>query len=165
MEIELSTRKNNHIINFQHSERLSLLEIADNESNMATYLGCTYRTDPCGFYNCHGLTFASRRTRIYETTELRKIISDDDYEYIEITNVFPGDIILYITKLGAIIHSGIILTVESIGNEVIPIILSKWGSGSEVVHNFKNCPYWQTDTIIEFYRIRSIHHRGIHVAE
>ena len=40
------------------------------------------RRDPTAAYNCHGLTFASRRTGIYELDDLKLILKDDGYKRI-----------------------------------------------------------------------------------
>jgi hypothetical protein len=43
-------------------------------------------------YNCHGLTFASRRTRIYD---VQQVLAEDAYEHIPLNEVEPGDVIVY----------------------------------------------------------------------
>lgn len=40
---------------------------------ISEYADCKHRTtQPCLRYNCHGLTFASRRTAITDTSEVQK---------------------------------------------------------------------------------------------
>jgi hypothetical protein len=157
MEIDLATRQNSHIENNQYVGRLLYKDIKDNDTYMRVYKGqgAIWRTMPTGLYNCHGLTFASKRTRIYSNQEIRKIIKEDGYKEINLDDVFPGDIILYIVGFGQIDHSGIVLTIDKIGNTKIPIILSKWGNGSEVVHAYTNCPYFKSDGKVEYYRLES----------
>jgi hypothetical protein len=155
MEIDLVTRLNHHIENEQYDGMLPYRDIHDNEEYMRLYkgFGAIWRTQPSGIYNCHGLTFASKRTRVFSTDEIRKILQEDAYIKISIENVFPGDIILYVTNIGDITHSGIILSVERNVLGLFPMVLSKWGNGSEVFHSYNNCPYFASDILTEFYRI------------
>lgn len=60
------------------------------------YLAAVHRpVGPCSTYNCHGLTFASRRTQISQPSEVAKILADDDYTEISLKNVMVGDIAIY----------------------------------------------------------------------
>jgi hypothetical protein len=43
------------------------------------------RTAMSAAYNCHGLVFASRRTHIISALELNKVLRDDDYKEIDMT--------------------------------------------------------------------------------
>lgn len=70
-------------------------------------------------YNCHGLTFASRRTWIGKAVEVAKILQDDEYEVIDLRELMPGDIVVYFLN-GDAEHSGVVLEVG-----YIPTILSK----------------------------------------
>jgi len=102
---------------------------------------------PSRQYNCHGLTFASRRTWIWKPSEIEKILKDDEYEtVVELENVLPGDIVIY-SQDGDVEHSGIVLSVDP-----VPLILSKWGSSHEVIHKINECPYSGS---ITFHRIRT----------
>jgi len=152
--IELRTRQNNPISNEQFTGHLPYKDIADNIEFMRTYLNCCYRTEPTGIYNCHGLTFASRRTRIYDNTDLRRILFEDGYFPVNDDSIYPGDIILYVNRKGDIIHSGFVLNVNKIGDIKIPMVLSKWGNGSEVCHAFNNCPYYEYNINIEYHRVK-----------
>jgi hypothetical protein len=95
-------------------------------------------------YNCHGLTFASKRTWVYLDSEIEKILRDDNYiEIKDEKDVLPGDIIIYYDENG-ITHSGNIIQVDLPHTEfdLIKIIaLSKWGKHKEVVHNVNYSPY------------------------
>src|SRR5260370_1084878 len=53
-----------------------------------------FRVDLAPGYNCHGLTFASRRTTIWRADEVRKILAHDGYQRIDPKEILPGDIIL-----------------------------------------------------------------------
>ena len=94
------------------------------------------RNNPTDCYNCHGMTFASRRTGVYENSEVVKILTHDSYKSIKLEDVMPGDIVIYHDPE----HSGMVLSVEkSIG--IIPKILSKWGMTYEAIHSVYLCPY------------------------
>jgi hypothetical protein len=77
-------------------------------------------------YNCHGLTFASKRSAIYDAQEVNKILDEDDYIVIcKVTDVRRGDIIVYYSSDGDAEHSGLVIGAL----QRLPIILSKWGYG------------------------------------
>lgn len=103
-------------------------------------------TAPGGTYNCHGLTFAARRTEISDASEVRKILQDDDYDAVNLKDIMPGDIIIYF-KDGDLEHSGVVVDCQSLG----PFILSKWGGAHEVVHFFSDCPYDASD--VRYFRV------------
>jgi len=153
MTIELRTRKNNPIRNDQYCGNLPYKDFHDNQVFERKYCGTKFKSSPTGIYNCHGLTFACRRTRIYDNQDIRRILKEDDYHQIQFDDIFFGDLILYVTNLGDISHSGIIVNIDNSGGIKVPMVLSKWGNGSEVYHAFKNCPYWNTDIHLEYYRI------------
>ncbi len=99
---------------------------------------------PSARYNCHGLTFASRRTCIEIASEVQKIINDDDYTEIDIKNVLPGDIAIYYNSnppVTDIEHSGIVVSLVKTDILNKPKILSKWGGAHEVIHFPEDCPY------------------------
>lgn len=104
-------------------------------------------TEPSAHYNCHGLTFAGRRTSIESPDEVLDILSDDGYERIPRHEVMSGDVVVYF-KDGAPDHSGIVMSTEVFGDMWI---LSKWGELHEVVHRPSDCVYDASD--IRFYRI------------
>jgi len=104
-------------------------------------------------YNCHGLTFASRRTSITESTAIQSILVDDAYVEVDWAEIAAGDVVLYLEQ-GDFSHSGIVLNVDRSG--IVPVIwiLSKWGHAHEVVHKLHECPYaGQPDSEIHFWRI------------
>jgi hypothetical protein len=138
--ITVETRKGNRIENEQVLDEISIYEKQQEVEIVKKFPGITLRNDSTAIYNCNGLTFASRRTRIWITSEIRKILQDDNYHKIEELKVLPGDVILYIAKNGDIEHSGIVVS-EPDRNLRIPFILSKWGNGPEIIHFATNCPY------------------------
>jgi hypothetical protein len=101
---------------------------------------------PCKTFNCHGLTFASRRTWV-GSPEVSKILADDDY--VQVPNedpILPGDIALYV-KDRDYNHSGIVVYLK----QDTPWILSKWGECQEAVHAVLDCPYF--DCNVEYHRV------------
>ena len=108
------------------------------------------RTNPNPIYNCHGLTFASRRTWITDNESLHHIINDDGYKKIDLEQVLPGDIILYFSEDGDIMHSAIVISKPD-NHLKIPQVLSKWGKYKEIIHVANNCPY---DFNVEYYRVK-----------
>jgi hypothetical protein len=104
---------------------------------------------PCNTFNCHGLTFASRRTWIDRSEDIQKILDDDDYTEIKNKrNVKPGDIAIF-RKDGEIYHSGIVVDVsDSLRG---PRILSKWAVLHEVIHYPYEGPY--SDGVVTYYRV------------
>ena len=98
-------------------------------------------------YNCHGLTFASRRTVIDKPNDIERIIQDDDYGEVDHSDVKPGDIAVYYSG-GDAEHSGIVIEIS----DDRPIkILSKWGVGQEVRHWVHVCPY--DSSAVQYYRV------------
>ncbi len=86
------------------------------------------RKQPCGFYNCFGLVWASRRTSIYEESEISKILIDDGYRQITEVEMQPGDIVLYRFQ-GNTLHAAMFIEFREIqlGKSPVPWVLSKWG--------------------------------------
>jgi hypothetical protein len=114
-------------------------------------------SDACPVYNCHGLTFASRRTTVPPT--VLSILADDGFDQIPEKEARAGDIVLYVGPLGEVVHSGFVVNREFVeivaGNRtLIPIIWSKWGKGYEMVHPVGECPYLQDEgSETKYYRL------------
>lgn len=151
-ELALETRQSTAIRNeFNDNEPLPG-EILAASDLKAKYLGAQHRpTEVCYSYNCHGLTFASRRTQVYLTQCVRNILEDDGYAPVEKTNVLPGDICIYRDDTGEISHSGIVTSIEKLALLPRIKVLSKWGSAHEVIHYEDDCPYVPAQ--ISYYRI------------
>jgi hypothetical protein len=98
-------------------------------------------------YNCHGLTFAARRTGISDPGQVQKILNDDGYQQLALGE-FPlvGDIVVY-RENGDIVHSGVV--VGSRNQETM--VLGKWGDCHEAVHPVYHCPY--PNTTASYYRL------------
>ena len=142
-KIALQTSIGNDIDNYQ-IEELSQYEINSFANySQARWLGCKFKGQPTPKYNCHGFTFASRRTNIDKTSELRKILKEDSYIEVSSIDVMAGDVVLYVDNSGSsdIKHSGMVVGVD-LRNEIpFILILSKWGKYKEVVHPVHNCGY------------------------
>ena len=137
--LRLDTREKNHIENDLNREAPTegiMRKVADLKKDYPT---ARHRpTQPSAIYNCHGLTFAARRTGISKSAEVQKILNEDGYVKIERSQISIGDIAIYQAKdTNEIEHSGIIVEVGQFG----PRILSKWGQCHEVIHFIAECPY------------------------
>jgi hypothetical protein len=104
-------------------------------------LGIERRSGPTPFYNCHGMTFASRRTGIFESDTIRQILMEDGYVEVTKENVLAGDVILYFDGTGDFEHSGIVISPPRPDNLFVPLVCSKWGKYAELLHQGNNCPY------------------------
>jgi len=147
--IELQTSKRTNIPNSQENNEYSLLYQKQLGDLKVQYLGSKFKSGPSQLYNCHGMTFANRRTGIYENKVISTILNDDSYIEVNSLSILPGDIVIYFSNDGDAEHSGIILQCPS-GQEIAPIVLSKWGSSFEVIHSLYLCPYDLSN--IKYYR-------------
>jgi hypothetical protein len=147
-ELNLHTRNRNQVTNelsWQPMHYGAALQIADHKRQ---YSRADHRpVGPSRKYNCHGLTFASRRTWIDKALEVRKILQDDEYRVVQPADVLPGDIVVYYVD-GDAEHSGLVVDKGDIAG---PVILSKWGFCHEVIHRIRECPYDAGNVV--FYRI------------
>lgn len=157
-ELELETAAGHHIPNFQDAERIP--------SGMAEGLRRSHNRDfpeplvkrrttlPTNLYNCHGLVFASRRSKVFEPDHVRTILRDDQYrQIVRLNAVLPGDVVIYLVK-GVIDHTGVV--VEVIQSEIHPkiTIVSKWAQATEMIHDLYDCPYAkQADVTYEYWRM------------
>jgi hypothetical protein len=115
--------------------------------------GVTFRTPgPTGIYNCNGMTFASRRTQIWEPAAILRILAEDGHQEMEQANVLQGDTVVYFGPDGDPIHSGIVVGLSA-PPLVVPIVCSKWANLSEAIHPLGNCPYMEDTRSIKFYRV------------
>jgi len=155
--VVLSTRTGRPILNGQ-SDAISLFEwhqIGDIQRRFPPGPLLQYVNGTCPLYNCHGLTFASRRTTIGpEDSLIPTILKDDGYEEIQKANTQPGDLILYLNpEDNEVEHSGIVVkVVESPLGSPVPHVWSKWGKGPEAIHHFGECPYSPEN--VQFFRLR-----------
>lgn len=101
-----------------------------------------------GMYNCHGLTFAARRTCVDDLRAIAKILADDNYREVPALNVLPGDIVLYYEG-GVVCHSGIVVEVSGTVPRFTKVV-SKWGPSGEFVHWVHKSEYGQE---YKYYRV------------
>jgi len=152
IELALETSEKRKIPNAQISE-ISIYELnqfADYEKKYGE--SCKWCSNPTPIYNCHGMTFASRRTGIFESRVIDQILKDDKYQLINPEDVLPGDIILYIEKAtGDVEHSGIVISPPNENELGVPKVLSKWGKYSEILHWANRCPYDFSN--VHYYRV------------
>lgn len=147
--IHLETSKRSIIDNYQVLE-LSLLEHHLGKE-YEEYAFAVPRSSMSPLYNCHGMTFASRRTCIDNSVEIRKILQDDGYKQIIQKDILSGDIVLYIDSDNEIVHSATIVNVDKTNALPTIRVVSKWGKWKEYIHDLHNCPY--PDTKKEFWRL------------
>lgn len=148
--IVTQTRKGNNIKNNQDKVPPvfgQLLEVRDLKQK---HPFVTLRGKINSLYNCHGMTFASKRTGIYELPELNKILIEDEYWEVDLKDILPGDIVLYYSEQGDIEHSGFVIDVNDNGHIRTPKIISKWGPTWEVIHFIQDCPYDSSN--LKYYR-------------
>ncbi|MQA39949.1 hypothetical protein [Rugamonas aquatica] len=150
--IDLATARGSKIENAQITE-LDISEVNQfvhykKYETESTHL----RTHATPRYNCHGMTFASRRTGIYGTQDLKQILTEDDYIEIKLEDVLPGDVIIYVSPDGDYEHSGIVVSAPHDGFLGIPRVVSKWGKYAEFSHWANNCPY--TFANVKYFRIK-----------
>jgi hypothetical protein len=139
----LQTRMENDIENRQEAEysihRRDMEELKMRSEFPLLVAAATLRRRPSNLYNCHGMTFAGRRTGIREQAVIKLILSDDGYSHIQPKEVLPGDIVLYFEK-DEITHSGIVVS-EAVLDTVETIkVLSKWGGAGEYIHRLRDVP-------------------------
>jgi hypothetical protein len=92
--------------------------------------------------NCHGWVFASGRFAV-QGQDVEIILQDNDYSQTDEPR--PGDLIVYRSGAGEILHSGLVRKCTS---EAV-FIESKWGIGPRYLHRVADQPYSQD---FEFYR-------------
>ena len=156
--IELRTRANNAIENtqvWQHSK----LEWHLLDEHLDRFKNAERVSEACPVYNCHGLTFGSRRTQV--GLPIVSILEDDGFDPIASEkDVRPGDIVIYSDARGEVSHSGFVVWRNKISlapgaDTVIPMVWSKWGKGYEMIHAVRECPYLDTEgDIFTYYRLK-----------
>ena len=150
--IRLETSKGTGINNFQE------FDISQTQKNWDAEIPKKYplavrRTEMSALYNCHGLTFASRRTRVENTRDVHRILNDDSWiEVPEGPDVLAGDLVVYYSEDGDANHSGIV--VQCCPPLYVPVVCSKWGSSGEFVHSVRYYPNDMYGPFVKFYRCR-----------
>lgn len=148
-ELSLSTRRQRHIRNEMKREPPVDGALIQVQHYVKQYKSAIHRDEvgPCNTFNCHGLTFAARRTSV-EAADVPLILTDDDYiEVRDKKKVKPGDIAIF-RKNGEITHSGIVVEVDELRG---PRLLSKWGFLHEVIHYPFEGPYSECE--VTYHRV------------
>ena len=149
--IELRTRLNNSIDNLQAWQHGgSEWQQLDQEPDKWARAGAVRVGEPCPVYNCHGLTFASRRTQVdgTSTMSILQILAEDGYTEVPEPLAKFGDVIVYYDSDGHAEHSGIVV---SRPDASVIQVWSKWGRGYEMIHPAGSC-LWGA-FLKKFYRI------------
>jgi hypothetical protein len=147
------TAAGNEIPNSQELTVIGIDEEKARRNSFALkYKGAIPRTTkPTSIYNCHGLVLGARRTGIEK--DIREILKDDGYVQIQSeTNTLAGDIVLYVSQGGEVDHSAILVKPGYESMSAQGLVVSKWGSFIEYVHDIPLCPYF-SDANIEFWRL------------
>lgn len=148
--LQLSTRALNYIENILDEIPPTDGGIAEADAFRTDFRTAVHRPGPpSARYNCHGLTFAARRTRIWQDESIEQILTEDGYAQVQQADVIVGDLILYL-KDGAPDHSGLVVEIGDAASGGIRV-LSKWGEAHEVVHWINECPYKDCSKV--FYRL------------
>jgi len=124
--IIVQTRKGSDIKNEQVETAFSFGGLMELEDLKRDFPNATIRGQKGSLYNCHGLTFASKRTGIYELADLQMILKEDDYHEIHFNETLPGDIVLYFSEDGDVEHSGVLVDVNEGSDIRIPKIVRQF---------------------------------------
>ena len=136
--ILLQTSKGTSIPNYQGTE-ISQVHRNWNDELPRKHPRAIFRTLPSPVYNCHGLVFAARRTRIEEPEGISTILREDAYvEVASVRDVKPGDVVVYYSDDNDPNHSGIVVANDE--PHINPLICSKWGTAGEVIHYVGEVP-------------------------
>lgn len=147
-QLRLDSSLGNPIDNGQYNE-ISDYELSQ-YSKIKTDNILHRRCEATARYNCHGMTFASRRTGIYESSVVAQVLKEDGYSEISQNKVLPGDVIVYYSDDGDAEHSGVVVSLPD-GTFGIPQVMSKWGKYAEFIHWANQSPY--SFAVVKYYRI------------
>jgi hypothetical protein len=149
--IVVQTRRGKYIDNTLGNETMNQQKTKQEVDKFETKLNyLRKRTNPTSLYNCHGLTFASRRTWIDEKN-FSEILNDDGYQEVPENETLPGDIILYFNNQ-EVSHSGIVVK-EVTNDNRYPYIVSKLGSFGEYIHIANGIPVDDYGFTRKYYRV------------
>jgi hypothetical protein len=140
-ELHMHSACGNHIDNEQ-LEEISAFEANQFPAFERTYsVGTEICSEPTPRFNCHGMTFASRRTGIFRSSTIEQILREDGYVQISRDAVKPGDVIVYYDEDGDYEHSGIVIFPPTPARFYVPTVRSKWAKYRELIHPGNSCPY------------------------
>lgn len=141
MEIPLSTRLGTPIPNQQGAE-IDPRRRPFFRQVLQAYGSLVLRSPETGQYNCHGLVFASRRTRIQESAFVELILREDGYRCIDEGRAVVGDLVIY-QHQGEVTHTAVVTEVNHFGPgrpSFVLRVLSKWGDHAEYFHHPADVP-------------------------
>ncbi len=151
--IKLATRAGSWISNEQwdeyHPQQLQIAKsVMENIHKGIIVRSLTAR------YNCHGMTFASRRTSIFDPAVVQMILEEDGYAKLEDRNdAERGDVFVFRRSPDhPILHSGIVFNYRL--SPKTPDkkfeFLSQWGRNGEYFHD-EECAKGVFGDVCEFY--------------
>lgn len=154
--IILQTRERHNVANSQSCEP-DLKTHNDYDKFRKKHNFWINRKPACGVYNCFGMVWASRRTAIYEESDISLILRDDGYrQLLTESQLQPGDIVLY-RKNGDTRHAAMVMEIRPLGSSMVPWVLSKWNdSFGEDLHTLWDIPEILKDCLIEFWTDRPL---------
>lgn len=151
--LKLQTRCCNDIENDLPDVRLDADEMRRSDGHMRELVAKQFGDTACRCLelrrhatlddNCHGMTFANRRTNIRLSQTVEQVIREDGYVVVADADVKPGDIAVYYeadnpTEIG---HTGVVVRIEVLGTaNRVPYVLSKWGRAGEYIHRVGTYP-------------------------
>lgn len=153
--LRLDSAQANHIDNEQFRDALSAWESHQNLDQQRKHPNARECARETARYNCHGMTFGSRRTGIYDADTVKQVLAEDGYQEVAERDALPGDVIVYFATDGDVDHSGIVIDSRPpriAGIIDLPTIRSKWGNGKEFIHLANDCPY--KDCTMRYFRIQ-----------
>lgn len=146
--ISLQTRGKSDLTNEVNLEPLDDGQRAEAEAYAKKFPNAIPRpVRPGNTFNCHGLTFASRRTQLWKNAEVMSILKEDQYEEVKLSDVMAGDIVAYYSdESKEFEHTGIVIDsdgqqAKANGTIRNPLVLSKWGCATEFIHRVGYHPY------------------------
>lgn len=150
--IAMETSRNKPIKNAQHT--ILCKQEVETELREGKKYNSEFQGEATKIYNCHGLTFACRRSGIFDDDAIQQILNDEYIEIKERDRVNVGDVVLYIhTTEKYFLHSGIVVEAkkpEPLSMKQIKVI-SKTRAYKEIVHNVQEHPFVTCE--FKFYRI------------
>ena len=153
-QLQLHTRLANTISNFFDPSQPNPQDQQKCDYWARQYSNAKRRTlAPSYGYNCHGLTFAARRTQVWMPPEVQHILTDDGYVLVALADALPGDIAIYysLEEPFDIEHSAVVVEQAAKGDFRGPLVVSKWGPCEEYIHRYMECPYQNVS--VNFYRL------------
>ena len=152
--IGLSTKRGNYIHNtqFQSEQVPEMIQAKMEMHESFVQQTQTQLRSIDSSYNCVGLIFASRRTRI-EPNLVRWILQEDGYKPIDEQHTMVDDLVIYTLNKDEVVHIGRLIdkVLDEATNEYQWRILSKWGKDGEYLHKIKDVPQYLSYDGLEFW--------------